>query len=144
MKKILMIFVINALLLSDSSAAEDYSFKKDKQKHLAISALFAIGSETLLEAYNKHSLDKTNRLNGVELISYSTLIALVPGVIKESMDANEANNEWSNADIAYDFAGSLIGSSVSYSLHRLFDDDNYRVYLSLHRFKQQLFISYNF
>ena len=144
MKKIFMIFVFNALLLSDSSAAEDYSFKNDKQKHLALSTMFAIGTETILEAYNKHSIDESNRLNGVELISYSTLIALVPGVIKESMDDNKENNEWSNADIAYDFVGALIGNSVSYYLHRLFDDDNYRVNLSLNQFEQQLLISYSF
>ena len=144
MKKIFMLFMFNAILFSDSSAAEDYSFQKDKQKHLGISALLAFGSETILEAYNKNSRDESNRLNGVELISYSTLIAMVPGVIKESMDDRQANNEWSNADLAYDFVGSLIGSSVSYSLHRLFDDDNYRVYLSLNPFKQQLIISYNF
>ena len=78
MKIIFMILVFNALLLSDNSAAEDYSFKKDKQKHLAISAMFAIGSETILEAYNKHSRDESNRLNGVELIPRCTVSSQVP------------------------------------------------------------------
>lgn len=131
------------MAIAQNSAAEDYSFEEDKQKHFALSALFSMGSETILEFHNDRSLDESDQLNGIELITYSTLIGLVPGVLKEASDASDENNEWSNADLVYDFAGALAGSALSYSLHRLFKDD-YRVSLFLGQYKKQVFISYTF
>ncbi len=132
------------LFIAFANASEDYSFDSDKQKHFLISAAFGAGSETALEAFNQYSLTQVERLNGVELIGYGTLIGLVPGVIKETRDSNEKGNSWSNADLAYDFAGSFIGSTLSYSLHRFFDTDDYSVTLSLAKHEQGLYVSYRF
>jgi len=142
--KTVILCLLGIMMLSARLSAEDYSFEKDKQKHFYISAIVSVTSESILENYNKNSLTQLNRLNGTELISYSTLIGVIPGLVKETVDSNQEGNSWSNADIAYDLAGALLGSTLSYSIHRLFDDENYKVNLTLHKQKQCLYISYNF
>lgn len=144
MIKTVIFYLLSIIILSTSLVAEDYGFEEDKQKHFSISALVSITGETILESYNKNSLNASNRLNGIELISYSTLIGLVPGLVKETLDSNEEDNQWSNADTLYDFTGALLGSTLSYSIHRLFDTEDYKVKLSLNQHEQHLYISYNF
>ncbi len=136
--------LLSSIILSTALTAEDYSFQEDKQKHFYISAIISIAGETILESYNKNTLNISNRLNGIELISYSSVIGLIPGLAKEALDRNEADNQWSHADTAYNLAGALFGSSLSYSVHRLFDNDDYNVNLSVNKQKQHLYISYNF
>jgi len=139
-----MFHLLNTITLCSALSAEDYSFEVDKQKHFYISTFTSIMSETILEGYNKNSLNPSNRLNGIELISYSTLIALLPGLMKETIDSNKEDNRWSYADTSYDLAGALLGSALSYSIHRLFDTDDYKVRLCLTEYDQHLYISYSF
>ena len=144
MKKILLLSVFTILLLLNLNASENYSFEKDKQQHFILSSIFAVGSESILETYNQSSLTKDEQFNGIQLITYATLTGIIPGLAKELIDEHEEGNELSKADLAYDFAGALLGSTLSYSIHRAFDNNNYHINLTLKDKHEKLYISYRF
>ena len=136
--------MLTAIFVMTVNASENYNFEEDKQKHFLFSSILAIGSESILETYNKNSLAKHEQLNGIELITYATLIGVIPGLTKEIVDANTEGNTWSNADLTYDLAGAFFGSTLSYSIHRLFDNNDYNVNLTLNNKYQKFYLSYKF
>lgn len=91
------------LLLIFLSIGSLYAIESDKKKHLGVS--FALGTATgMYMEYNYRENSYTKNL------IIGTSITMIPGVLKELSDDREKDNSFDEADIAYDFVGSLAGN----------------------------------
>lgn len=77
----------------------------DKEQHFIASAGFGAGAETILHYKTKISTGRR--------IFYASVLGLIPGIIKETIDEADAGNEFSGADLGADALGSLTGAIVS-------------------------------
>jgi len=88
--------------------------ENDKQKHFAISSMFAITSNQYL--YHNTKLSFTKR------VGYSMLLANIPGLAKEFSDSTQKNNKFDTQDIQANLLGSLLGVGLSEGFNSLYLD----------------------
>ncbi len=79
--------------------------QQDKVQHFAVSGVLGALADQVV-TYKTH-LSKGPR------IALATGLAMVPGVVKEAIDAQEVGNHFSKKDLAYDLAGALAGVLLS-------------------------------
>lgn len=87
----------------------------DKVKHFGVSALLGYAFGYGIESYTQNNKHPKNDLFK---ITVSTSLALSIGIAKEIYDSQQPNNHFSGADLAADFAGSLVGALLSNYIHR--------------------------
>lgn len=84
--------------------ADDFGFERDKQLHFGISLGFGAAA-SVARGYNWRE---------------GCVIGAVPGLAKEYQDG-QGNSGFSTADLAYDIAGSCLGSWLTYKFHQWLD-----------------------
>lgn len=88
--------IIGFLSLLNLNAADSNSIK-----HYGFSAIFGLTSETIIHK-------NFEQLDDIEKISYATILASTPGLIKELTD-----EKFSNEDMFFNVAGALSGAILS-------------------------------
>lgn len=101
-KHLICISIIGALCISVTPEARAMS---DGSKHFAASAAFGAGSETLLTY--------TTEMRTASKLFFGTVLGVLPGLLKETMDSTEQDNSFSGGDMQSDILGSLGGASLS-------------------------------
>lgn len=81
----------------------------DKEAHFVTSA--ALSSGVML------CIKNNNNLKPISKIGIATCSAFAVGLLKESYD-EYAYSGWSNTDLAYDFAGSVTGTFLTFGLNK--------------------------
>lgn len=88
--------------------------ENDKQKHFAISSMFAITSNQYLYHNTKFSF--------IKRVGYSIFLANIPGLAKEFSDSTQKNNKFDTQDIQANLLGSLLGVGLSEGFNSLYLD----------------------
>jgi uncharacterized protein YfiM (DUF2279 family) len=103
--KIILVSILTFFVMSQTLEAEEKSFvaQRDKQKHMAVSALFA--SAVTAFARNKGA-------SKMESFFYGAGAAVALGLVKEGIDVNtDGNSEW--ADVGANAIGAAVGAIFS-------------------------------
>lgn len=104
MKAVALLLLLLLVSSCTPAYAEDWRFERDKQLHFGFSFGFGAAA-TVGRGYNWHE---------------GCAIGALPGLAKEYTDA-KGDSGFSTADLAYDIAGSCLGSWLVYKFHHLLD-----------------------
>ena len=104
--KLKQFFLLCIIFFSSAAYATN-----DKTLHFGVSSIAGYLAETVIHSSSVVENSSTKR------VVYGTLLGTVPGLVKEVLDSNEANNNFSGGDMVANVVGAFTGSFIANNIN---------------------------